>query len=264
MGIKRCPSCGSVKLLAKKIVGTQVESMENGEFKIISEGRNFHLEIVGCAHCKGNFTDADLVESVQCKKCGKFVLPQNLDANGECDICGALMSRPELAEMSKEDIIRMMLKLEKATQNNVEATVQPSTPVVSTPVAESVVPTSSVVEEKMKLAQEAIINASNYAEPVDASVPVGEIEETVETSESTIDGETKRRGRPRKKTVEDSAELTPEQTEESVDTVSGSQEAPFPEKDPELNDAFSMPVPEEQPVQQSTAQFAMFDEEQSF
>lgn len=268
MGIKRCPKCGSTKLLAKKIVGTQVESTENGEFNVVSEGRNFHLEIVGCSHCKNNFTEADLVESVQCKKCGKYVLPQDLDANGECDICGALSTRPELAEMSKEDILRMMLRLERATQNNTEAPVQTNTPVVSTPSVE-VNETNSVAEEKMRLAKEAINNASNdFAKQLTEEAKAELQEETAtETTEVAEEG-TKRRGRPRKKTTEDSvdtdAEVTPEQTEESVNAVSDSQEAPFPEKDPELNTAFSMPEPVMDTQSQPAMQFTMFDQEQSF
>ena len=254
MGIKRCPKCGSVKLLAKKIVGTQIEAIENGEFKLISEGKKYQMEIVGCAVCKESLTESDLIESVPCKKCGKYTALENLNENGECDVCNALASRPELVNMSKEDLIRMMLKLERSTQNNTQTSAQANS--IQTSV-------TSVAEDKMKKAQEALGNTSNdFSEQL--------FREAKEINEESI-SEDKRRGRPRKKSLEEnvsyeSNNTTSKEMNDSVNAISESQEAPFPDKDPELSSVFSdnIQAPEQEIMPPPVPQFNMFDDEQSF
>lgn len=266
MGIKRCPNCGSEKLLAKKIVGVQVESLMNGEFEIKAEGSKIQLTIVGCAKCKSDFDESALVELVKCKKCGKLTQPNDLDANGECDICRALQENPELANLSKEDILRMYLKLR---ETNISASpVSNVTPVPTTPI-------TNVAEEKMKAAQNAIANAGNNTttelvkeiQEEDENNPLmNQMNPPVEsTEESTEEEKPKKRRGPRKK-----SETTTENVDESINTIADFQEAPFPEQDDTLAEVFSevqenVPLPEmipETPQQQS---FQMFDDsEQSF
>ena len=275
MGIKRCPKCGSVKLLAKKITGVQVESIENGEYKINAEGSKYQIEIFGCAKCKEEFDESALVEMVKCKKCGKLVEPENLDTNGECDVCRALEERPDLANMSKEDLIRMMLKLEKNTSNNIN--VQTSAQSTQTEsIQETKEDVSNKAEEKMKIAQAAISNASNdFTKEIveEAKKETEEVEEIMnppEVSEEPVAEKPKRKRGPRKKNIikepeNDLAgqEVSEEQIEQSVNEISESQEAPFPEQDNELKDAFTESV-NQQMEQQPQQQFQMFEEEQSF
>lgn len=283
MGIKRCPKCGNERLLARKITGVQVESLDNGEFKINAEGPKYQLEIVGCAKCKAEFNESELVEMVQCKKCGKYVNSEDLNNNGECDICQALSQRPELAEMSKEDILRMMLKLERNTLNVSPA----STPIVNT---QEVTPTqvSSVAEEKMKAAQAAINNTSNnfskeIIKETEQELKIEQEQLTqiqqamnppVENIETEEAGKPRRGRKPRKKTetseeeIAEVQEVSEEQVEQSANEIAEFQEAPFPEQDNEMKQMFEEPVPQEQTVppvpNQSSSPFQMFDEEQSF
>lgn len=296
MGIKRCPKCGNTKLLARKITGVQVESLENGEFQINAEGKKYQIEIIGCAKCKADFDESQLIEMVQCKKCGKFTEPDNLDANGECDVCCALEERPDLANMSKEDLIRMMLKLEKITSNNTDITKQSSnTSVVIDNTDDEVVSTeiNSVAQEKMKAAQAAIENVSNDFSKEIIEDTEKELEKTKETidemqyamnpPETSNENETeiekpKRGRRPRKKSDVDNQQEednsnsdempTEEQVQESANEISENQEAPFPEQDVQMQEMFNGNIPQEntkESVQQSQkSPFQMFDNEQSF
>lgn len=293
MGIKRCPNCGSERLLAKKIVGVHVESIENGEFKIRAEGQNYQLEIVGCAKCKSEFDESKLIEMVQCKKCGKFVDADNLDVNGECDVCKALQERPDLANMSKEDLIRMMLKLERSTVNN--TSVLPESQHFDYTKQQSRTDITSVAEEKMKAAQAAISNVSNnFSKELVEEVKKEEekVKENINNMQQDIMNrpvesdepeqvEKPKRGRPpRKKTSVDEENLsaTEKQVEESVNQISEFQEAPFPEQDNEMKEMFNNEqiTPQEDAqtnyaVDNNTAvnpnqgvHFQMFEEEQSF
>lgn len=298
MGIKRCPKCGNTKLLARKITGVQVESLENGEFQINAEGKKHQIEIIGCAKCKAEFDESQLVEMVQCKKCGKFTEPANLDANGECDVCRALEERPDLANMSREDLIRMMLKLERTTSNNTDITKQvntsSSTNGVDTGNETISTEINAVAQEKMKAAQAAIENVSNdFSKEIieDTEKELEEIKESVDemqnamnppetesSTETEVEIEKPKRGRrPRKKSDVDNQEendsnsdeeLTEEQIQESADEISENQEAPFPEQDEQMQGMFNENIPQEN-VENSTQQtqdspFQMFDNEQSF
>ena len=113
MAIKRCSKCGSDTIMAKVIYGATVQSLEDGTFKIIQQGKKFEVEPVQCMKCKTLFDNGinDLVEMHTCKVCGKPSL--DIDENGECDICRTMKIRPELANMTTDDLIRMVLQLEK-------------------------------------------------------------------------------------------------------------------------------------------------------
>ena len=287
MALKRCPNCGGTKLLATVVRGAQVESLENGEFKILVEGKTAQVEIVGCANkvCSQKFDESALVEMIPCKKCGTLTEPGNIDANGECDVCRALVNRPDLVNASKEDIIRMYLKLEQNV--HVPKTISVPSPVVTsapeetTPelvkekveekIEESTEESNTEVvkaEDKMKIAQQAIQNASNEIadEIVEAVTEVPS-----ETAEEPKPTTTKKR--KVKKTPEEPVVAQEEPTQEQVDTsanaMAESQEAPFPDQDDALKDIFQPLVPEEptsEQVEQAqpTEPFQMFEAEQSF
>lgn len=296
MGIKRCPKCGSIKLLAKKVTGVQVESLENGEYKINAEGSKYQIEIIGCAKCKEEFDESALVEMVKCKKCGKLVEPENLDNNEECDVCRALEERPDLANMSKEDLIRMMLKLEKSTVSNTQTSVTTSTQATQMDLSQKNEQinidkdTAKLADEKMKIAQAAISNVSNeFTKEIieeakkdnqeteemanELQKSVDELKEAMnppETSEESEVEKPKRKRRLKKKNNKEeelennsSEQVSEEQVEQSANEISESQEAPFPEQDSELKDAFTESA-NQQMEQQPQQQFQMFEEEQSF
>lgn len=278
MGIKRCPKCGGTKLLARKITGVQVESLENGEFQINSEGKKYQIEIAGCAKCKANFEEAELVEMVQCNTCGKPVEPQYLDSNGKCDVCRALEEMPELVNMSKEDVIRMMLKTTRNTANTA-----PAVPVAQ-PVQTEAPAISSVAEAKMKAAQAAIDNVSDdFSKEIiaDTEKELAETQEMINAmkedsmnppeipTNGTEDKPKRKRGPRKKSDVEEknetpAEEVTPEQMEQSADEMADLQEAPFPEQDNDIKEMLGENTVPQATVLNNQAPFQMFDEEQSF
>ena len=117
--IKVCPHCGSKMFVGTITRGCAIESIidENGEasFNVVKEssGDKYELELLKCCRCREEITKDDLVEGVVCKECGKIVGPDEVDENGVCEVCSAIKQRTELANASKEDIIRMLLEAEK-------------------------------------------------------------------------------------------------------------------------------------------------------
>ena len=182
MAIKRCPKCGSDTIMAKVIYGATVQSLEDGTFKIIQQGKKFEVEPVQCMRCKTAFDNGmnDLVEMQVCKTCGKPSL--DIDENGECDICRTMKTRPELANMSTDDLIRMVLQLEKKASDipvavqlavdkteDVETTseVFPMNPPVEESVVEEKSEITNTAAEKVAAAQKAIEQAQAVSEPVE-------------------------------------------------------------------------------------------------
>lgn len=117
--IKVCPHCGSKMFVGTITRGCAIESIidENGDasFNVVKEssGDKYELEVLKCCRCREEITKDDLVEGVVCKECGKIVGPDEVDENGVCEVCSAMKQRTELANASKEDIIRMLLEAEK-------------------------------------------------------------------------------------------------------------------------------------------------------
>ncbi len=116
-GFKVCPHCGSMMFAAKIISPGAVQSLEDGTFKVVSEKKEKQVvEIVMCARCRHPVTEDDLVSGVTCKECGKVVNPNDIDANGVCDVCKAKKERADLANASTEDLIKMIINMEKAAK----------------------------------------------------------------------------------------------------------------------------------------------------
>ena len=117
--IKVCPHCGSKMFVGTITRGGAIESIidENGDASVNvvkeSSGDKYELEGLKCCRCREEITKDDLVEGVVCKECGKIVGPDEVDENGVCEVCSAMKQRTELANASKEDIIRMLLEAEK-------------------------------------------------------------------------------------------------------------------------------------------------------
>lgn len=268
---KMCPHCGGKMFMATItracIVEVEKAKQDGGEdtYKILNESKTKHdISIVKCARCKESVKLDDLVVGVQCKECGSVVGPTELNEDGLCTVCIAKRERAELANASKEDLIRMLLEAERRTN-----------------------PVASKMEKKIEKAEE-IANAS-------ALVPVEDIT-GVAPEEAAKDKKAKRAKAPRnnkKATEKETAKVAEEpianeeaaapteeavvpetvNVEETVNDLASQQEAPFPEINApeELIDATEgqvavtepekteSPVPEESDISPQEA-FAMFDD----
>ena len=118
---KRCPECGSEEFLCKIIrigVCNVFNDGQNDVMEITKEDNVNSVTIVKfcanekCSHNKGEGLNINqLVSTANCTKCGKEYIQEDLNENGECPLCVA-SSREDLKDASKEDLIRMILKLE--------------------------------------------------------------------------------------------------------------------------------------------------------
>lgn len=275
MSTKRCPHCDGDIFVAKIIRGAAVRALADGSFEIIKEIPDYEVEILKCNKCKETVTENDLVSLVACKKCNTLVDPKTLDENGVCDVCKVLEVREDLANASKEDLLRMYLTLERQVgtpkQTKIEATLekaqevedkmtQTNTQTVAAPVQDPIVAEDTTTKE--------VSTEETATEPV----PETPVEKAPQT----------RKRKARKKKADDVAEDTAEDTEtaEETETVEETTtaeeankeieagvpvdftEAPFPESQDELSDIFNT---EPQPVQEATTEgFTMFDDEEEF
>lgn len=123
MSSKRCPSCSGDIFVAKIIRGAAVKSNEDGTFTILKEIPEYELEILKCNKCKSEVSEADLVEAVLCTRCGLPVNQKNINKEGVCDVCLAIESREDLANATKEDVIRMVLTLERQVATSKSMTI---------------------------------------------------------------------------------------------------------------------------------------------
>lgn len=116
-GTKVCPYCGSTMFAAKIIFPGAVQAMNDGTFKIVSEKKDKQIvEIAMCARCRHEVTEDKLVYGVTCKECGKVTNPSDMTEDGVCDVCKAKKERAELANASQEDLIKMIIEMEKAAK----------------------------------------------------------------------------------------------------------------------------------------------------
>lgn len=256
-----CPNCGGHMFMATITRPGIVETTDgDGNFKILKEvGEKYEINVVKCARCKTELSQKDLVTGVTCSACGKVVNPSDI-IDGVCSVCNAIKQRTELANASKEDVIRMLLEAEKKVN-----------------------PVAAKMEKQIEKAEEA---AQSIAAPVVSTSVVPDNtdlnEETAESATETALGEAtapkKRRSRRKAtdvavETTEDTSEEVAETTEEvdaqEVETIADSQEAPFPDVPELVSEEFvpaetpeEIPVPA--PVSESDeaigADFKMFDD----
>lgn len=203
---KVCPHCGGQMFMAKIIRACVVEvhTDTNETYKILKESKDsFDIEILKCARCKTSITEEDLVASVKCKECGRLVGPMDINENGICHVCDAIKQRTEIANASREDLIKMLLDAEKKAN-----------------------PVAAKMEQQ-------IIKA-------DDTIPAPVAVTTEDTSESE-DEEKKPKRRARKKKDDEAIEETVEEIQpvepvmestdvtEAVNDIANQQEAPFPD-----------------------------------
>lgn len=241
---KLCPKCGGQMFMATItracVVGVSTD--ETNPYTILKEGKDkYDIAIIKCARCKEDIEEKDLVIGVHCKECGRITAPSDIDENGICDICNAKQKRSELANASKEDLIKMLLEAEKRTN-----------------------PVASKMEER-----------------IETATAVGQQQVSMDTEETTEENATEAsqpKKRRRRKTSEDAvAEEATEQTEEAIavtedvtaetENLANQQEAPFPDMNlPE--ELTANVVPQEVPVENTQEEqpvginndFKMFDD----
>ena len=113
---KMCPHCGGQMFMAKitKPCVVEVITESNEPYKVLKESHEkFDIELLKCARCKADVTEESLIVGVKCKECGRIVGPMDIDEHGTCNVCTAIRQRTELANASKEDLIKMLLDAEK-------------------------------------------------------------------------------------------------------------------------------------------------------
>jgi hypothetical protein len=266
MAVKRCSKCGSDTIMAKVIYGATVKSIEDGTFVIIQQGKKFEVEPVQCMHCKTLFEKGmeDLVEMQVCKTCGKPSL--DIDANGECDICRTMKTRPELANMTTNDLIRMVLQLEKKAAETPQA-VQLVVNKTDSGTTTSVEPMNPPVEESVPAVEEKSEITNTAAEKVAAA------QQAIEQAQADASVETPKKKRAvRKKTSSTEENISQEETvKETVNPEPAGtiENAPLNDVDPfsANTTGFSMfdePIPTQTPVEEVMPMPMFDDNEQAF
>ena len=115
---KGCPNCGNKTLKGWKAISCTLEVKENkdtGElvFNVVEEDTNQppQYDVSGCPQCNTRINRNQLVDVVSiCKKCGNKVSGDYLNDEGICYTCVAAEDMPDIAKLSKEDLILMLIK----------------------------------------------------------------------------------------------------------------------------------------------------------
>lgn len=258
---KVCPSCGGQMFMAKIIRACVVEATTdpNEPYKILKESKdNFDIEIMKCARCKGDVKEEDLIAAVQCKECGKMVGPMDINEEGICDVCAAIKQRADIANASREDLIKMLLDAERKVN-----------------------PVAAKMEKQIEIADNAtqpttVITTGELAESIVEEINNNESEDSVESEEK----KPKRRARKKKEETvveetiateessdEENTEEVTETVTEAVDDIANQQEAPFPDIAMNPPVEVSIEPSTEEPVIEALAEeqaigadFRMFDD----
>jgi len=263
---RMCPHCGSQMFMVKTIRAGLAEftTDPNESCRILKESKDkFDIEIVGCARCKANVAEADLVTGVKCKECGRIVGPMDINADGICNVCEAVKQRSELANASREDLIKMLLDAEKKT-NPVVAKMEKQIEK-----AESV--TSAPTSAKVEATDETVTEETAEEVPAETVAEEGKPKRRSTRRKKTDDDLKEKEESTEETSVEDAEKSEETDTANAVDDIANQQEAPFPD----LGDALNPPVVEEpvpvvetpvipEPVQAEQAiganDFNMFDD----
>ena len=254
---KLCPHCGSKMFVAAITRGCVVEVTDdtNEPFKLLKESaKGFEIEIAKCARCKHDLTLDDLTMGVSCKECGKIVGPNELNEEGICEVCVAVKQRSDIANASREDLIKMLLNAEK-NSNPVAAKIEKQIQKAEAVEQQTVTTPDTVVEEP----------ATEEAAPATSKKPstrkkpqnkkkADTSKEDESSTEETVAEETT--------TVEEpvtEAPVTTEEVQEAADVLAGSQEAPFPDVMDVMNPPVETPAPAVDTAQSEQAIGAGFE-----
>lgn len=220
MGKLMCPHCKSTHFFGTISYGGAMEVSRgedgNVEFNVLKQNdKGQKYEISFCAKCKKPLSVDQLTEGYTCKECGAVV--DEVDENGICLLCQAKKTRQDLVAMSKDDLLRMFLSLEK----------------------KELARTDPKVVKGLAKAEE-IANAK-AEEATEESVAEAPVETPVEAQEEAPKTEKKRRARKKVEAVSEpsveSTADTPAEESGSVDEFLNEQpavddeNAPFPDLD---------------------------------
>lgn len=234
---KVCPHCGSKMFVAGITRGCVVEVTNNADdpFKLLKESaKGFEIEIVKCARCKTDLTMDDLVMGIACKECGKVVSPSELDENGVCDVCVAVKQRSDIANASREELIKMLLNAEKGVNPiaaKVEKQLQKAEEVENATVVPDDVLDDDTTEEQPKTKARRKPQNKKKVETPDSDASEKEATEAVAKE----------------------APVTTEEVVEATNDLANSQDAPFPDV---MADVMNPPVMEAVPVAEPTVEVA--------
>ena len=229
---KICPHCGGHMFMAKIIRAGVVESTTNSDepYKILKESKDADFEILKCAKCRADVKETDLITSIQCKECGKLVNPTDVNEEGICNVCAAIKQRTEIANASREDLIKMLLDAEKKVN-----------------------PVAVKMEKQIEKAEET--TASNTTVTITEEASTEEVSEET-TEEVAEEKKPRRKARKKSATTEEIVEETTEEvsqeeeplnfTDDAVNDIANQQDAPFP--DVESMVSKETPQVEETPV----------------
>lgn len=209
---KMCPHCGGEMFIATMTKGCMVKVKDSetnpGEFdyEFMKEGGNHTVELIKCVRCKNEVKAEELIVGVPCKECGHIVSPNDIDENGLCNVCKVQKERAEIANASREDLIRMLLEAEKR-----------SNPVVA------------------KMEKE-IEKAEQVKETIDTNT---EKEKSEDDSKTTSKPKRQKERKSSKKSdavdveeikdTDTNPEVADASSEKAVEDIANSQDAPFPD-----------------------------------
>ena len=252
---RMCPHCGGQMFMVKIVRAGIAETTADG-YKILKESQDkFDIEVVGCARCRQNITEADLVEGVKCTVCGKIVTPTDVNSEGVCNVCEAVKQREELANASREDLIKMLLAAEKKA-NHVTAKMDKQIAKAESIEASSTVNDttedtndSNVTEKKPRTKtrkKKGATEEQSTESPEEVNVEENNTEEPV-IEETTP--------------VETEISVEVETPTEAVEDIANQQEAPFPNVEAEvLDQPEEIVINEDSNVEPVNAGFQMFDD----
>lgn len=265
----RCPECGSTEFICKIIhIGRATISQDDDGINIFNvlEKSESSVSVLGTCtnpNCKHSGKEAklkitDLVSTEKCKKCGNEYQAEDLTEDGICPVCMA-MEREDFKNASKEDLIKMILSLERGNSS-----VSHTEEKINNKIAKS----ETVMAEAEEKAIEKALTAEEkknaiLAKADEAAANKESVEDGSATPAPEGDGKKKRGRSVRSKNASATVETEPETqaVEENKnpdpESIPVPMEAPFPEFAESPQPPMNPPVAPEQPV------FDMFGTQES-
>lgn len=115
---KGCPHCGSKLLKGWKAISCTLKVKQDKDtgnyvFDVVEEDNNTQpqYDVCMCTSCNSYIKRDALIDVVAtCKKCGNQVAESYLNEEGVCYTCVATEDMPNIATLTKEDLILMLVK----------------------------------------------------------------------------------------------------------------------------------------------------------
>lgn len=151
--LKMCPYCNGTVFQAMVTLPAEITVNEDDSIEIQRQiVKKATYELVKCSGCGKKLTNEDIKTAIKCKECGKMVTPDELDEDGLCLVCHAKKDQPDIFNLSQEDLIRMLLKAQKAKAETMQS-VKATTEKANASIQEAVENNDSVAEEQTETEQ---------------------------------------------------------------------------------------------------------------